>query len=720
MAKRKRAALICRVSRPSQIEKGLESQVVCLKNKALTDGYEVPDELIFQEQITGLDAKMDIRQSLKNLMEAVENNKVDVVYTYELTRISRDPYKLTERVGWFTDRRIPMYIYDVELWTLDRNTKEEIQETTDYVFSAATFGTKEVLKFKKRVSRSKNIIASEGWYIGHLSDGYITENVGRRKKIIIDPERKNIIKEIFDLYVSGKSSDEIAKILNNKNIPTTNKYRFLSPIFNYRQYYHRNGIEYDRNELKWQGTQVSQILANEWYIGIRKYNKTEHEIPAIITKEIWDKVIGIRKQRSLQFRSNRSKKKHFYLLSNYFYCGKCGRKMYGHVTGKDNHYYCSSKDEGKHCGLRGVNKENIEAIISKLALLRARAEVASGNENPISGFFKLSNEEKLKLKQEIIILKSEFDKNIIQLQLLDRRKSRFYSMLADGKDEETINSLLKIDEEERLRLEKDQTNIELKIHENQNRLETEKNLNKLFNKIIDVKDKNTLRKLVETIISRVEIINLEKSISLLTIKFITGDISKVIYSCRYLNNKFLFIDPSTYTLLEKNKTYYLDVIKTFSQDHINNIIYIKGYPNDLPILNSPFRTSVKDFLRNKDNKYKFYLDLFLWEYEKEDFLDKNDDRRIKLEEKHKEWRKKYNTGLPSCLPYVIKDDNYADYEKNRKHLYNRKYKIKKNKSLTSLQKEEQLNEIEKQLNLLKAKVKYLNREEAVKKYKEQT
>ena len=61
MAK-KCASLICRVSTPQQIELGLESQVACLKEKAIKDGYEVPNNLIFQEQISGLDANKDIRQ----------------------------------------------------------------------------------------------------------------------------------------------------------------------------------------------------------------------------------------------------------------------------------------------------------------------------------------------------------------------------------------------------------------------------------------------------------------------------------------------------------------------------------------------------------------------------------------------------------------------------------------------------------------------------------
>lgn len=120
MAKKQRAALICRVSTPQQIKLGLESQVACLKRRAIKDGYEVPNSLIFQEQISGLDAKKEIRKSLQDLMDAVEEHKVDVCYTYELTRISRDPYNLVERVKWFSDRLIPMYIYDAELWTLDR------------------------------------------------------------------------------------------------------------------------------------------------------------------------------------------------------------------------------------------------------------------------------------------------------------------------------------------------------------------------------------------------------------------------------------------------------------------------------------------------------------------------------------------------------------------------------------------------------------------------
>ena len=94
-----------------------------------------------------------------------------------------------------------------------------------------------------------------------------------------------------------------------------------------------------------------------------------------------------------------------------------------------------------------------------------------------------------------------------------------------------------------------------------------------------------------------------------------------------------------------------------------------------------------------------------------------EDWKTKYEENDKEWRKKYNTGLPSCVPYVVKDETYKDISVKRKHLYNRKNKIKMHKRLTDEEKQEKMAAIDEELALLKAKLKYLNRVEAVKEYK---
>jgi hypothetical protein len=100
-------------------------------------------------------------------------------------------------------------------------------------------------------------------------------------------------------------------------------------------------------------------------------------------------------------------------------------------------------------------------------------------------------------------------------------------------------------------------------------------------------------------------------------------------------------------------------------------------------------------------------------------LEELTDKAKEQDAKYKEWRKKYNTGLPTCVPYVVRDETYEDISLKKKHLYNRKYKIKKHKKLTSEEKKQRLAEIDKELALLSAKVKYLNREEAVKEYRKQ-
>lgn len=739
MAKKERAALICRVSTAQQIELGLESQVACLTEKAIKDGYEVPDDLIFQEQISGLDTNKEIRQSLKNLMTAVENHKVDVIYTYELTRISRDPYNLVERVRWFSNRKIPMYIYDAELWTLDRKTKEEIEETTNYIFGAATYGKVEAKKIKKRTMRARNELARGGWYVGHLSDGYLAKQDGIHKKIVIDDERKKVIIRIFDLFINGKSTDEIAQILNNEDVPTTNRYRLHSRFFNYNEVYRKGGIEHERDNVKWQGSLIGQILSNEWYIGVRSYNGEHYKIPRIIADDVWQKAVEMRTLRAAQFRTHRNKRKHNYLLANYIFCGKCGRKMYGHCTGQNNHYFCSSYEEGKKCGLRGICKENIEAIVCAVIKMRAIGNVLLQENDISSDFFKLSPQDietaKKKTKQLQEIIKGEEK----ALKKLENRRDQLYSMMADGMDKRTINKLLEQDEKEKVEHEKKISVLLSEVNFTQKRLSAGQKFDKIIKTIENTNDYQSLRQLIEKTIYRVEVYNVDQSISVIRMKYLNDKEDTFIYSYPLMKDKFIYfpfitlneipisIDIETKSIkIERGSIAFGNGILLFSEEYPPKTIK-KDFSKYYHLLVSKEenvndvskytwyekKISIRDFVLNaRKSPY------FCPKYDRTKF-EENDDRKEAQMIKYKEWRKKYNNGLPTTIPYVVHDGNYEKYLAQRKHLYNRKYKIKKNKRLNEEQKEEMLEEIDRELSLLKAKVKYLSRDEAVNKFKEE-
>ena len=688
MANKQRAALICRVSTPQQIKLGLESQVAVLKRQAIKDGYEVPNDLIFQEQISGLDAKKPIRKSLQNLMDAVEEHKVDVCYTYELTRISRDPYNLVERVKWFTDRHIPMYIYDADMWTLDRNTKEEIEDTTSYVFGAATYGKVEAKKMKLRTTRARNEVAKEGLYVGHLSDGYCVVQTERGKEIKVDKDREEVIKKIFDLYTQGYTIDRIAEYLNTNNIPSANSYRHNSPKFKgYQETYHRKGsdVPIKRDDIKWQGATISAYLRNRWYIGERKYNKETYAIDPIIKTEQWSVVAAMLEQNAVSFRSKKESTKHHYLLSGLLFCGKCGKRMYGHYTGLNNHYYCSSQEEGVKCGLIGVCKENIEAAVFSFVKFKGGLDLIDGKEGIVFSFFKKSPQEEKKLKEEIKtnnLLIAEYDKKTDELQKnYTEAVKQTVIHASDKKRIAVYETMIREIEDEIAKLNNKKIQLTQKNIINSKKLNADSSIIKIINKIASERNLTTIRELFLAIIEKVYVYNLTPSIDVIRVKFIDGSTEDFLFSYRLMKQDIMYL--------------------------FKDVLYYDEKENLLKLTITDEVVNPKDFIKETHNRIKC------------ERLEDPTDKAKEQDAKYKEWRKKYNTGLPTCVPYVVKDENYEEISLKRKHLYNRRYKIKMHKRLTDEEKKKRLAEIEKELALLTAKVKYLNREEAVKEYKRQ-
>lgn len=727
MAKKQRAALICRVSTPKQVKLGLESQVSVLKRQAVKDGYEVPDELIFQEQISGLDANKPIRKSLQDLMDAVEEHRVDVCYTYELTRISRDPYNLVERVKWFTDRQIPMYIYDVEMWTLDRKTKEEFEETTEYVFSAATYGKVEAKKIKQRMTRARNEVAKEGLYVGHLSDGYCVVLTERGKEIRKDNERESVIHRIFDLYEQGKSTDRIAEILNNDDVPTANRYRSHSPKFKgYVSAYRKKGSEllYSREEAKWQGTMISAYLKNKWYVGKRSYNEGVYSIEPIISAEQWKTVSGMIEENAQAFRSKKESSKHFYLLSGLIYCGICGRRLYGHYTGLNNHYYCSSFDEGAKCGLKGVCKENVEAIIYNTIREYAYSSVIFGESNAVTDYFKLNRDEERKIKEKI----RDNERTISDLERETGVREDEITRLLDEKTSRPDRAVIceKLISEREKKNQNDRTKIDKLQAANRGfrrRLNSNNNIKQILKSIKENKELPIIRELFKQAIERVLLFNTEKSNDIIRLIYTNGKVSEIIYSSGLLKSKYIILPYPLYynekaNIIESkyypigitmNAFYYEDDSPSdeaealMDEHYINrkNAVHFDSIYERMEFLYKGQEYVIYEKGFSVDEYIRLVRNGRAQSYER---LEEESELAKTQREHYKQWRKKYNTGNPKGEPWVLRNETYKTIEKKRKKLYNRKGKILKNKSLSKSEKERLIEDIIKQRDILSVQV----------------
>lgn len=190
----------------------------------------------------------------------------------------------------------------------------------------------------ERVSAKMRWIASEGkipW--GNIPLGYVRDPK-LKNTVVVDPEKAEIVKEIFNLYVSGK----LGFSMINDRWP---------------------GVIGNRNHLY-------SILRNPLYIGELHYAgkvyPTEH--PAIIDKAVFDRAQELLALKKRQNYARKGVQKYDYLLSGIVRC-HCGRQMTGYsVTGgrgkKFFYYKCTDSWNCKNA----INAEALDsAVLQQIA-----------------------------------------------------------------------------------------------------------------------------------------------------------------------------------------------------------------------------------------------------------------------------------------------------------------------------------------------------------------
>lgn len=774
----RKAAALVRVSTEIQT---LESQVQDLCRVAQTHGFEIPEEFVFQEKISGYDEDYyKDRRSIRELKSFIQTDHPEAIFIWELSRLSRRAVKISKYINELSiNPRIPMYFNDLQLWTIDPGTGNILDNNILEINASAKGCELEREKIKARTKRGKDLLAEKGLYIGVLSDGYIAND---EKEIIIDENRIDVQKTIFQLALKGVNCVEIAKVLNEKKIPTFFQYRTQHSFWKFR----KDTI----GPTSWTKASVIETLKNKWYAGVRTYNDKSYSIPSIISLEDWE-MLQIRLKENAIPNSNETATKHFYLLNGLIKCGICGEPLYGHYTGLNNHYYCKSMD-GTHCGLRGINQDNLDAIVFKIIKLfflesdLYQSVLTNGGTGYLANILSSMSIQKDLLIKE----KSEFETRLNNKQndLIDLSKKlkKITKLLIDTDEDSTSYNTYKTLQEEK---EKEIKKVDGEIETLKKKIvDKEKEINKaeeIYNLPTIYCNLSTedFRAIMRPLIDRITVYNADSNTSVIKLmlnKIVPEEIRSftILYSPRLLRENFILLCPwfITSVLISPNvsplffvfQKYTLDFsskeetplsydikngniriaegIHLLSNDNglflakdadlhlikedLNGCGYDKGFEDltgeismrkfvDICRQKREIVTNKKSLFSEQTQKHLSSktgsVKTIILSYER---LFKPSEKALKQLEKLKEWEKNNNKGGKTIEPYIIKDELYKEIVQMRKHLYNRKYKIKKNKSLSEKEKKGKMEEISKELKDLQKKINYIEGSFAKKKFKD--
>lgn len=365
-----KVAAYCRISREdgdgesnsiSTQKKLLQDFILCHNDMKLHDIY-------CDDGFTGTNFN---RPEFQRMMSDIDSGKVDTVIVKDLSRFGRsyiDAGKYLERV--FPEKQIRFIAINdgidnlTQAYDISMPIKNMINETY-----ARDISNKVQSAFKTKQRHGDFIGAFAGY--GYKKDS------NNHNKLVIDTYAAEIVKRIYDMYLSGYGKIRIAKILNEEKVLCPSEYKKSKGLR------YNNGIKLDATKY-WTYATIHRILTNEMYIGnmvqnkyfrsmhgkAKKLPKSEWIIvkdthPAIIDRQTWDRVQTIMKSstKDIDFTAEKN------MFAGKLKCGDCGRSMaktrWKTKKSTRTYFSCGSyKRYGKgHCSPHTIYYEVIEEIV---------------------------------------------------------------------------------------------------------------------------------------------------------------------------------------------------------------------------------------------------------------------------------------------------------------------------------------------------------------------
>ena len=260
------------------------------------------------------------------MIQDIENKKINMVITKDLSRLGRD-YIGT---GYYLEKFFPEnHIRYISLLDgIDTGIESSLNDITPFKSVLNDMYAKDISNKIKSVKHNKQEL---GLFIGGKAPFGYKLDKKYPNKLFIDEEARVTIERIFREACSGKSCRAIAMDLSLDKVSTPSQYAIA------------HGCKVKKLSKNWSDSRIREILLNEVYIGnmvqgrMRKINykskknirlpKNEWKVVENTHEPIIDKITFLKAQEMIETRKQTRIKTHDYLLKGIVYCHECGKKM---------------------------------------------------------------------------------------------------------------------------------------------------------------------------------------------------------------------------------------------------------------------------------------------------------------------------------------------------------------------------------------------------------
>jgi len=376
---------------------------------------------VFGEKISGTIKAIE-RPEFNKMLHYIEEYDIHHVLVTELSRLGRKMRDTINIIQDFNERKICVHIFQDSLSTLDKNFKEN--KFTGLIINILVgFADIERETFAERSKSGLRFnVKNQGSGTGIIKPfGY--KKVGQ--KLMVDDEEAEIVKLIFQKYLQGYGSQQIANLLNDNGIKTKYNKIFKED----RIIKTRSGRYKKASSYIWRDATIINILKNSIYKGERNHKGEVFEIDAIIDADTFANAELLRKEK---YNKKDNIRQNQNIFKDKIKCPVCGSGYFIHrrSNGRDNAYKCLSKR------LKDVECTNNSIGIDKLnnsiySVLKESFKFQTGIDKKLSS-------KSVAIKEKMTFLEAEINQVVNEVANFKTRQKNLLTSYLDKEIDKII------------------------------------------------------------------------------------------------------------------------------------------------------------------------------------------------------------------------------------------------------------------------------------------